>query len=301
MTDARRQGHVRVWVNDDTFSGYPEQVGAGRPATGICFSGGSTRSFAATIGQIRGLTALGLMPHIGYLSAVSGGAWAAAAYTFYTGSGETDADILGPRREPDAIDDAALGRLDPACLGHAATLSGGAWAAAASGGRPTRTFWDRDASPTRSMTAPGRPQRTPSTPVRGRPTRTFWDRDASPTRSMTRRSGDLTRPVGGRARGDRPRRDARFSRHARQRGAPSPRGRSGCAARPGLDAGGASGRRSSVPMGSSTRRGRPASRSMRRPAMRSRRAIRALALRGTTRCRRSGPAHRGPTSSCTRP
>ena len=49
---------------------------------GICFSGGGTRSASATLGQLRGLREIGLLDRVRYISAVSGGAWAATPYVF---------------------------------------------------------------------------------------------------------------------------------------------------------------------------------------------------------------------------
>jgi hypothetical protein len=49
---------------------------------GVCFSGGGTRSASASLGQLRGLQTIGLMPRIKYISAVSGGSWAATPYTY---------------------------------------------------------------------------------------------------------------------------------------------------------------------------------------------------------------------------
>ena len=70
---------VRIWLTKGAQAIHPEQSGkwsAPFRATGVCFSGGSTRSHAATVGQLRGLTETGLIDQVGYLSAVSGGAWA---------------------------------------------------------------------------------------------------------------------------------------------------------------------------------------------------------------------------------
>ena len=94
-----RRLESRVWPNKASGQVYPECQDA-RPATGICFSGGGTRSYAATIGQLRGLAEVGLLDRIGYVSAVSGGAWAATAFTYYAGPGQTNREILGPVAQP---------------------------------------------------------------------------------------------------------------------------------------------------------------------------------------------------------
>ena len=113
---------ARVWVSDGSSFLYPESVYE-RPLTGVCFSGGGTRSYAATIGQLRGLRAIGLWPRIGYLSAVSGGAWAAIADAFYAGPGRNDDEILGSVREAHTLYLDVLEKLQACELGIAATQS----------------------------------------------------------------------------------------------------------------------------------------------------------------------------------
>src|SRR5665213_1098189 len=49
---------------------------------GVAFSGGGTRSAAATLGQLRGLRANGWLERIRYISAISGGGWASVPFTF---------------------------------------------------------------------------------------------------------------------------------------------------------------------------------------------------------------------------
>lgn len=49
---------------------------------GLAFSGGGCRSSAATLGQLRGLAAEGLLAEVGYLSAVSGGGWTATPWVY---------------------------------------------------------------------------------------------------------------------------------------------------------------------------------------------------------------------------
>tara|TARA_B110000967_G_scaffold193549_1_gene221235 strand:+ start:4098 stop:5699 length:1602 start_codon:yes stop_codon:yes gene_type:complete len=62
---------------------------------GICFSGGGTRSMAATMGQLRALHKLGLLAKARYISSVSGGSWAAAIYTYYKNESINDTELLG--------------------------------------------------------------------------------------------------------------------------------------------------------------------------------------------------------------
>ena len=64
---------------------------------GIAFSGGGTRSAAATLGQLRGLRDSGWLPRVRYMAAVSGGSWSAIPFTF---SPLDLDDLLGKPEEP---------------------------------------------------------------------------------------------------------------------------------------------------------------------------------------------------------
>lgn len=61
---------------------------------GVAFSGGGSRALTAALGEYRGLTNLGVMNNIRYISAVSGGCWASALYT-YLPTAINDEDFLG--------------------------------------------------------------------------------------------------------------------------------------------------------------------------------------------------------------
>lgn len=61
---------------------------------GLAISGGGSRSLSFTMGVLKALEALGLMEHFDAISAVSGGAWAAALYMFAYKSGVSDQDLL---------------------------------------------------------------------------------------------------------------------------------------------------------------------------------------------------------------
>jgi hypothetical protein len=84
--------------------------------TGVCFSGGGSRALTAALGALRGLTALGLMEKVSFISSVSGGTWAAAAYTYLPAT-ISDDDFLGPVVEPAAITASGLKSLPPNNLG----------------------------------------------------------------------------------------------------------------------------------------------------------------------------------------
>ena len=73
----------------------PESKGLDTARTadvGVAFSGGGTRSASAIIGQLRGLQANGWLEKVRYVTAVSGGSWAAVPFTYYHGQ---LSDLLG--------------------------------------------------------------------------------------------------------------------------------------------------------------------------------------------------------------
>jgi len=79
--------YVRCKVYDSTKDDFifPEMEYAeikGKKNVGICFSGGGTRSASLTMGQLRALNMLGVLPEIRYLSAVSGGSWGSFPFLF---------------------------------------------------------------------------------------------------------------------------------------------------------------------------------------------------------------------------
>ncbi|HEY7291946.1 MAG TPA: hypothetical protein VH583_19050 [Vicinamibacterales bacterium] len=82
---------------------FPETaIVANRGDLAIAFSGGGTRSASASVGQLRGLMRNGwLNPYVRYISAVSGGGWAAVPFTF---SKIADPDLLGRPIDPAQID-----------------------------------------------------------------------------------------------------------------------------------------------------------------------------------------------------
>ncbi len=116
--------NARVWINDGKSYKYAEQapgVLPETPNTGVCFSGGGTRSLSATMGQLRGLNELGLIDRIRYISCVSGGSWASTAFTYYNTGSADDHEFLGPVTEPKNITMKGLGELKEGCLGYTAT------------------------------------------------------------------------------------------------------------------------------------------------------------------------------------
>ena len=96
-------------------------AGANNNAVGVCFSGGGSRALTAAMGQLRALTALGLMNDVAFISSVSGGTWASSAYT-YLPSSISDDDFLGPVVQPGDITPDSLKTLPPNNLGVVPTL-----------------------------------------------------------------------------------------------------------------------------------------------------------------------------------
>lgn len=83
--------NTRYWASPPgSLVKYPEQDPNGdvwadlrdNDNLGLCFSGGGTRSATATVGQLRALRDLQILPRVRYISSVSGGSWTATPYTF---------------------------------------------------------------------------------------------------------------------------------------------------------------------------------------------------------------------------
>ena len=120
---------VRTWVTD-TVSGarLPEIADAelavpwlkDRASFGIAFSGGGTRSASASLGQLRALHDLGWLGKARYISANSGGSWAAVPFT-YLPLAIDDQRFLGDYILPEALDDHNLrpSTVDPLAFGTA--------------------------------------------------------------------------------------------------------------------------------------------------------------------------------------
>jgi hypothetical protein len=87
----------RTWEPDPFLFPEWDRIPAAKRDFGVAFSGGGTRSASATIGQLRGLSQLGWLDKVGYISCVSGGSWASVPYVY---SQYDDATILGDYVEP---------------------------------------------------------------------------------------------------------------------------------------------------------------------------------------------------------
>ncbi|CAK8988267.1 unnamed protein product [Durusdinium trenchii] len=88
--------------------------------TGVCFSGGGSRALTVTMGVLRALESLKLIPHIDAISSVSGGTWASSIYMF--AKDVSIKDLLGEDTTPNELTMEKLFRK-PARLGDVATTS----------------------------------------------------------------------------------------------------------------------------------------------------------------------------------
>lgn len=129
--DRRRIVKTRIWdveARPDFFPERDETEGLGVPwfkdkaDLGIAFSGGGTRSASATLGQLRGLRTTGLLDKVKYISAVSGGSWAATPYTYLPSNYDEDL-FLGVAKPPEALTGHDLQSAPEASLAHAISES----------------------------------------------------------------------------------------------------------------------------------------------------------------------------------
>jgi len=95
-------------------------------ALGVCISGGGSRSLSLAVGQLRALSALGVLDQVSYVSGVSGGSWATVAYTYLPSSFD-ETSFLGVPVPPQQITLAGLATLPVGNLGVV----------------PQRLSWDR--------------------------------------------------------------------------------------------------------------------------------------------------------------
>ncbi len=101
---------VREWRLDPEDPHFPETADPRlatlfqRDSFGIAFSGGGTRAASAALGELRALKVLGWLEQARYITAVSGGAWAAVPFTFLP-SHFTDGQFLGPYIPPSELDE----------------------------------------------------------------------------------------------------------------------------------------------------------------------------------------------------
>ena len=114
-------------LNVETFPAqpagpFPEQTNPRYSASSglwaACFSGGGPRSFAASLGQMRGLNAVGVLPFFGAISCVSGGSWFGVPFSFAPDSFSVT-ELLGDVTAPGDITVAGLQSIPETSLGSA--------------------------------------------------------------------------------------------------------------------------------------------------------------------------------------
>ncbi len=86
-----------------------------RKNVGIAFTGGGSRSYLASAGQMAALLELDLIKNIRYISGISGGAWFTMTYTFNQ-NGASDSELLGPIENPEDITMKGLKKMNEKCM-----------------------------------------------------------------------------------------------------------------------------------------------------------------------------------------
>ena len=125
--ERRRFVNTLTWNTEENPDYFPEKA-EGSPVAvpwlknkkdfGLAFSGGGTRSASATLGQLRGLRIEGLLKHVKYISAVSGGSWAVTPFTFLPDS-FSDEEFLGEAVDPENLTMDHLEELSERSLANA--------------------------------------------------------------------------------------------------------------------------------------------------------------------------------------
>ena len=115
-------------LNVETFPAQPggpfpeqgySQYSASSYLWAACFSGGGPRSFAASLGQMRGLNAVGVLPFFGAISCVSGGSWFGVPFSFAPADSFSVTELLGDVTAPGDITLGGLQSIPDTCLGSA--------------------------------------------------------------------------------------------------------------------------------------------------------------------------------------
>ena len=123
----RRYVNARTWNTVAEPASFPERHDTDGLAVpwldkkddlGIAFSGGGTRSASATLGQLRGLRKTGLLAKARYISAVSGGSWAATPFV-YLPKGFNEGRFLGEAKDPGTLTLDDFRQADRRSLAHA--------------------------------------------------------------------------------------------------------------------------------------------------------------------------------------
>ena len=99
-----------VWTGQSSFMPPEQEQLTNRSDLGVAFSGGGTRSAAATVGALRGLLSNGWLRRVRYIAAVSGGSWASVPFTYAPADPAT---LLGPMMAPEQLEKALVEALPP--------------------------------------------------------------------------------------------------------------------------------------------------------------------------------------------
>eukprot|EP01006_Ploeotia_vitrea_P021327 TRINITY_DN53692_c0_g1_i1.p1 TRINITY_DN53692_c0_g1~~TRINITY_DN53692_c0_g1_i1.p1 ORF type:complete len:777 (-),score=94.38 TRINITY_DN53692_c0_g1_i1:178-2508(-) len=114
--------HSRIFDFDASSPKFPEATLAG-PVTassvGLALSGGGSRAMTAATGQLLGLKEAGLLDNVQYISATSGGSWAASVYGWANVTLDT---LLGSYIAPGNLTAADLDNIPDQFLGKPATM-----------------------------------------------------------------------------------------------------------------------------------------------------------------------------------
>eukprot|EP01047_Picozoa_sp_COSAG01_P095073 COSAG01_NODE_25855_length_731_cov_1.017405_1_plen_184_part_10 len=76
---------AEAWVGIPGQHGWPElklPAVAQRPAAGIAFSGGGSRSYTVSLAYLAALRELGLLEQLRYMTGISGGSWAVSVFAY---------------------------------------------------------------------------------------------------------------------------------------------------------------------------------------------------------------------------
>jgi hypothetical protein len=76
---------AQAWVGIPGQHGWPElklPAVAQRPAAGIAFSGGGSRSYTVSLAYLAALRELGLLEQLRYMTGISGGSWAVSVFAY---------------------------------------------------------------------------------------------------------------------------------------------------------------------------------------------------------------------------
>ncbi len=112
---------VRTWTIDTDYAAAPPEIADDelavpwlreRASFGIAFSGGGTRSAAASLGELRALHDLGWLRRARYITSNSGGSWATVPYT-YLPLAIDEEQFLGDYIPPEELNDRNLHPSSP--------------------------------------------------------------------------------------------------------------------------------------------------------------------------------------------